>query len=182
MLLIEKYRLKAGCDRLSRGLCRSLAIAMISTAFMGFATVGAAGLDSSEVQAVVTILEELSSETGDTVFYDEEAADEWFLIDDESSKRIPAAGFTRRAWKEAFDQTMTGFIASIPRSELEEMMEEFVNRIGEITNMTPEQKQEAADALRADIGKLDAIRERGAPYQDVVSPYAQRLRKIALEN
>ncbi|MGI6852560.1 hypothetical protein [Mesorhizobium sp. 1B3] len=138
-------------------------------------------LDARDVQAVVTVLEKLASETGDTIYYDEEAAEEWFEIDDESSQLIPAAGFTRASWKEAFDQTMTGFIATIPNAEFEQMMEDFINKIAEMARMTPEQKQSAVDGLHAERGKFDAIRNRGAEYKAVVIPYAERLRKIAIQ-
>ena len=135
-------------------------------------------LESREVRTVVTVLEQLASETGSDVFYDEEAADEWYQVDDETSRFIPAAGFSRVSWKEAFDQTMTGFIASIPKAELDQMIETFASRIGEIAQMTPEQKEEAMTALREHMGKFDEIRQRGEPYQHVVAPYASRLRKL----
>lgn len=168
----------------ARGLCRgriSLTAAMLSALIYYFLVGTAGALDARDVQAIVTVLEKLASETGDTVYYDDEAAEEWFDIDDESSQLIPAAGFTRASWKEAFDQTMTGFIATIPNAEFEQMMEDFIDKIAEMARMTPEQKQEATDALRAERGHFDAIRERGAKYKDAVIPYAQRLRKIALQ-
>ncbi|HWK67971.1 MAG TPA: hypothetical protein VNS34_23860 [Rhizobiaceae bacterium] len=154
---------------------------VLSSLIYCFSAEPAMALDAREVQAVVTVLEKLASETGDTVYYDDEAAEQWFEIDDESSQLIPAAGFTRASWKEAFDQTMTGFIASIPDAEFEQMMEDFIDKIAEIARMTPEQKQTAAEGLRAERGKFDAIRNRGAKYKAVIIPYAERLRKIALQ-
>lgn len=140
----------------------------------------AAALDRQEAGQVVAILEKLVAETSSTVYYDEEAAEEWFQTDDGSLRLIPAAGFSNATWKTAFDQTMTGFIASIPSSELEQMMEAFINQFGEAAKMTPQQKEEAASLLGAQMGHFDEIRERGTPYRDIVSPYAERLKKIAL--
>lgn len=140
----------------------------------------ARALETREVEAVVTVLEQLASETGDTVYYDEDAAEEWFEIDEDTSRLIPAAGFSRASWKTAFDRTMTGFIATIPRAEMELMMEEFTDRLGEIAKMTPEQKEEANAMLRAEMGTFEAVRARGAPYRGTVAPYAQRLRKLSL--
>lgn len=173
-------------NRISRsGLRRrigriSFTATVLSSLIYYLAAQPAMALDTREVQAVVAVLEQLASETGDTVYYDDEAAEEWFEIDDESSQLIPAAGFTRASWKEAFDQTMTGFIASIPDAEFEQMMEEFIDKIAEIARMTPEQKQAAAEGLRAERGKFDAVRKQGAEYRAIVIPYAERLRKIAM--
>lgn len=159
---------------------RSKIAALLLLAGAALHALPAAALDNEEAGHVVAILEKLVTETGSTVYYDEEAAEEWFQIDDESSRLIPAAGFSRTAWKTAFDQTMTGFIAAIPQSELEQMMEDFINQFGEVAKMTPQQKEEAANLLGAQMGQFDEIRARGSPYRDVVRPYAQRLKKIAL--
>lgn len=141
----------------------------------------AAALDSREAGQVVTILEKLVTETGSTVYYDAEAAEEWFQIDDEATGLIAAAGFTRQSWKTAFDQTMTGFIASIPPSELEQLMADFINQFGEAAKMTPEQKAQAASLMGAEMGHFDGIRARGAKYQEFVSPYTPRLRRITFQ-
>lgn len=154
--------------------------AVIAAAFaFGLAATDTAALETREVEAVVTILERLSAETGKTVFFDEEAAQEWFEIDDESSQLIPAAGFTDASWKDAFDQTMAGFIATISPAELEKMMEEFADKLGEVAKMTTEQKQMVIEMLRAEMGNFDAIRERGAPYRSAVEPYAGRLKLLS---
>lgn len=140
----------------------------------------AVALDAREAEKVVTVLEKLASKKGGSVYYDEDAAEEWYQIDAESSRLIPAAGFSQKGWKQAFDQTMTGFIASIPQAELEQTVAEFIDRISEAAKMTPQQKQEARAAFREEMGKFDAIRERGARYQDIVKPFGQRLREISL--
>ncbi|MFC3209247.1 hypothetical protein [Aquamicrobium soli] len=159
-----------------------LSKAAVAAAFvLGLAVTDAAALDAREAGAVVTILEKLSAETGKTVFYDEEAAQEWFEIDDESSQLIPAAGFSDDTWKAAFDHTMMGFIASIPQAELEQMMEEFADKLGELGKMTPQQKQAAREMLRAEMGNFDAIREQGARYRSAVAPHAARLRLLSLQ-
>lgn len=156
------------------GLVLALGWALVSTV----AVPEARALDAREVEAVVTVLEKLASETGRSVFHDEDAAEEWFELDDESSRIIPAAGFSRETWKTAFDSTMTGFIASIPEAEFERMFGEFVDRIAEAGRLTAQQKQEAASILRAEMGWLDTFREQGARYEAVVGPFGGRLRRL----
>ncbi|WP_353186826.1 hypothetical protein [Bosea sp. (in: a-proteobacteria)] len=139
----------------------------------------AAALETREVEAVVTILERLSVETGRTVFYDERAAREWFEIDAESSRLIPAAGFGEASWKSAFDRTMTGFLAAIPQPELERMTRDFSDRLGK---MTPEHRQMATAMLREQVKHIDALREQGERYRPMVAPYAARLRLLSRRN
>lgn len=174
MLLSRKIRyVKAKASRLVKH------VALILAASVTLHSLPAAALDVREAGQVVMILEMLVAETGSTVFYDDEAADDWFQTDEGSSGLIPAAGFTRASWKTAFDQTMTGFIASIPQSELEQLMEGFINQFGEVTKMTPEQKAETARLMGAEMGKFDSIRAKGSKYKTYVTPYAPRLRKIS---
>ncbi|PJR92489.1 hypothetical protein CN878_23690 [Ochrobactrum sp. 695/2009] len=156
-------------------------VALLLTAGVSLQSLPAAALDDREAGQVVTILEKLVVESGSTVYYDEEAAEEWFQIDEGTTGLIAAAGFTRTTWKTAFDQTMTGFIASIPEAELEKLMDDFINQFGEATKMTPEQKAEAASLMGAEMGHFDGIRAKGAQYQDFVGPYAPRLRKITFQ-
>ena len=164
----------AGTGRLSK------LAALLLAAGVALQALPAAALDGREAGQVVAILEKLAAETGDGVYFDEEAAEEWFEIDEESSRLISGAGFTRATWKTAFDRTMTGFIASIPQAEMEKMMEDFMDAIGEVAKMTPGQKEEAMEMLRAEKGNLDSIRARGAEYREPVGPYVSRLRKVAL--
>lgn len=153
--------------------------AAIAAAFaIGLVSTNAVALEKREVEAVVTILEQLSADTGQTVFYDEEAAQEWFEIDEESSQLIAAAGFTDTSWKNAFDQTMAGFIASMPSADRDEMEEKYAGKLNE-AKMTPEQKQAAMEMLRAQLDKINAIRTRGAQYRGVVGPYAARLKLLS---
>lgn len=161
-----------------RGLASTLTVFM---AAFGFLATPAAALSVREAQAVVVVLEELTSETGDTVYYDEEAAEEWYQIDDETSQRIAEAGFTRETWKDAFDQTMLGFLASIPSSEFDQMFEEFVQKIDAMVELTDEQKQEATNAWRAQTKTLVELRRRGTQYAGTVSPYMSRLRKLTFQ-
>jgi len=152
--------------------------ALVLVFAISLAIPAAGALERREIEAVVGVLEKLTSETGNTVYYDEDAAEEWFETDEEMSELIPAAGFSRRSWKTAFDQTITGFIASVPEAEFDEMIEEFIDKVAEAGKLTPAQKREAAIALRAEMGRLDEVREQGAPYRDLVGPYGPRLRKL----
>lgn len=154
----------------------------IAAAFTFGLTIGNAdALNAREAESVVTILEQLAADTEKTVFYDDDAASEWLEIDSESSRLIPAAGFSEDSWQRAFDETMTGFIASIPRAEMERMMREFAGKLGELGQMTPELKQEVAEMLQEQMSTIDAIREQGARYQTIVAPYVERLRVLSFQ-
>lgn len=76
---------------------------------------------------------------------------------------------------------MTGFIASIPQAEMEQMMEDFMDKIGEVAKMTPQQMEEAMALLRAEKTNFNGIRARGAEYRELVSPYIPRLRNITVQ-
>lgn len=156
-----------------------LVLALVWALVCAIAVPEARALDARDVEAVVTVLEKLAAETGNSVFYDEAAAEEWFELDDGSSQIIPAAGFSRESWKTAFDRTITGFIASIPEAEFEQIFGEFIDKIAEAGKLTAQQKQEAASMLRAEMGQLDAVRKQGAPYEAVVDPFGKRLRRLA---
>lgn len=164
-----------------RFLRRLVLTVALSGLTYGMSTSAAMALSSTEAGTVVAVLEQLAAETGETVFYDEEAADEWFDMDAESSQHIAGAGFTRQSWKLAFDATMTGFIASIPEREFDQITEDFVTKIGEIAQMTESQKQEAMDALRAEFGKLHEVRNAGVAHISAVGPHMQRLRRVVLQ-
>ncbi|MEO9337798.1 hypothetical protein ABFT80_10185 [Mesorhizobium sp. SB112] len=184
MLLIRTIGQRSEPHRIDNRSPRGWLLTSTLTVFMaasGFLVTPAAALSVREAQAVVVVLEELTSETGDTVYYDEEAAEEWYQIDDETSQRIAAAGFTRETWKDAFDQTMLGFLASIPSSEFDQMFEEFVQKIDALVELTDEQKQEATNAWRDQTNSFEQFRKRGAKYAAVVSPYESRLRKLAFQ-
>ncbi|KRE07144.1 hypothetical protein ASE63_23140 [Bosea sp. Root381] len=154
-------------------------IALVAALAFAFVPTGAAALDMRKAGTVVTILERLSVESGKTVYFDEEAAAEWFEIDEEASRLIPASGFTRTSWKDAFDQTMAGFIAAIPPVELETMIDEFATRLGEAAKMTTAQKQAAREMLRAHAQALDNVRKRGEQYRDAMLPYVARMKKLS---
>jgi hypothetical protein len=153
-------------------------ILFVAGALFGVAAETAEALDAREAQAVVTVLERLVEETGGSVFYDEDAAQDWFEADDGSSRYIQAAGFSEDSWKTAFDQTMMGFIASIPRPEVEQMMESLAYRIGEISDMSAEQKQAANEMLRTQKEKMEVVRQQGAQYAVIVAPHAVRLKLL----
>ena len=157
---------------------RLVAILLVTGVLVGVSARTAEALDAREAQAVVTVLERLVDETGGSVFYDEDAAQDWFEADDDSSRHIQAAGFSEDTWKTAFDQTMMGFIASVPKRELDEMMEKFADRIGELSDMSAEQKKAANEMLRTQKEKIEVVREQGAQYAVIVAPHAVRLKLL----
>src|SRR5690606_11582531 len=81
----------------------------------------AVALESREAAIVADVLETLASERGEPVYYDEEAADDWYEFDADGDGLIPAAGFTRESWQVAYEQTLKGLVALTPQSEFDAM-------------------------------------------------------------
>lgn len=154
---------------------------LVAALALSLAPSRADALERREVEAVVTILERLSAATGKTVFFDEEAAREWFEIDEGTSRLIPASGFTGASWKDAFDQTMAGFISAIPPAELEAMVDDFAAKLDEARKMTPGQRQVVKELLHEQMRGQQEIRDNGMPYRGVVSPYFARIKSISLK-
>jgi hypothetical protein len=139
----------------------------------------AAALESAEAEAVVTILEALSPERGEQVYYDEEAAGDWFDFDAETDARIPAAGFSRESWRTAYDETLTGLMATIPDAEFEAMYAASETRINASPALDESQKRQLVAEWREELGKARALRASGVQFREVVRPIASRLRRLS---
>lgn len=131
-------------------------------------------LSSRDAAAVVDLIERLQPQFGDFA-YDEEIADEWFDEDAAAEGLIARAGFSRERWKEALGETIRGFIAAIPRTEVEAMLSGAREGIKALEALDPQQKKEALDALDEQIRALWAMRLEGAPFAETVRPHVPRL-------
>ena len=157
-----------------------LAGACLAGAWFAMAgTTPANGLEHREAQQVVAILEALHRETGRTVYFDEEAAGEWFEVDEESSRRITGAGFTSDGWKRAFDDTLTGFIAAVPEAEFDRLFDVFEEQLAALAHLSEEERQAARRVWQEQKVELRAIRAQGAAHIGAVQPYVARLKKLA---
>ncbi|WP_148916923.1 hypothetical protein [Neoaquamicrobium microcysteis] len=136
----------------------------------------ASALSSSEAGSVVEVLERLVEEHGEPVYYDEEAADEWFELDTEAL--IPAAGFSRESWRKAYGNSLKGLMASVPEAEFEAVFAGLEDNVTSIQGLTAEQKREAVSDLRAHVDRARALRAEGASHVDALAPYAERLRAL----
>lgn len=134
-------------------------------------------LSSRDAAAVVDLIERLKPQFGDFAF-DEEIADEWFDEDAAAEGLIVRAGFSRERWKAALGETIRGFIAAIPRAEVEAMLSGAREGIKRLKELDPQQKKEALDAVDEQIRALWAMRLEGALFADTVRPYVPRLRAL----
>lgn len=77
----------------------------------------AVALTTDEAEAVVGIVEQLASETGEGMVAD--AAEIFFDYDALGTNLIPAAGFDRASWVVAYDAVASGYMAVIPQEEFD---------------------------------------------------------------
>ncbi|MDW6022633.1 hypothetical protein SAZ10_12795 [Mesorhizobium sp. BAC0120] len=138
-----------------------------------------AALENAEVEAVVTILEALSPERGEQVYYDEDAAGDWFDFDAETDARIPAAGFSRESWQRAYDETLKGLMATIPDAEFDAIFAGSESRINASPALDETQKRQMIEDWREELGKARALRASGSQFREVVSPFASRLQRLS---
>lgn len=138
----------------------------------------AVALESREAAIVADVLETLASERGEPVYYDEEAADDWYEFDADGDGLIPAAGFTRESWQVAYEQTLKGLIALTPQSEFDAMFGNVEEKVAALQGLTAEQKRELAGDFMAEAERVQAYRAEGAAFAEAVRPVAGRLRAL----
>lgn len=140
----------------------------------------AIALTAHEAETVVSILEKLKADDVQ-IAYDAEAADDLFEQDDEDKKLITKAGFNQKTWKTAIDETMKGFFASIPESEITSIFDDLRKRLDASSDMTAEQKKAMREWWDEQRKQMASLREEGKPFAATVSPYAARLRKLTFD-
>jgi hypothetical protein len=166
----------------------SRAAAAVALAFALLAALSVAKFDkvalaltSREAATVVDLIEKLKTEFGDFA-YDDDEADAWFEKDVASQKLITKAGFNQKSWKTAVDETMKGFFATIPEAEIKTIFDGTRRRTESATELKAEQKKALLELIEEQRKEILALREGGRPFVDVVAPFAQRIRKLTMDN
>jgi hypothetical protein len=140
----------------------------------------ALALTSRDAATVVDLLEKLKTEFGDFA-YDDDEADEWFEKDAASQKLITKAGFNQKSWKTAVDETIKGFFATIPE-EIKTVLDGARRRTESATDLKAEQKKALLELIEEQSKEILALQEGGKPFVGVVAPFAQRIRKLTMDN
>jgi hypothetical protein len=155
---------------------RALRLAIL---LLAFAAPAAQALEPGEAEAVTRILERLSQETSDSVLIGE--ANFWFELDAEIDGLIGAAGFNEGSWRRAYDETLSGLLASIEQAEFDATIAAPVEMLAASPHLTEAQKAEILADFQVSMDELAAERAAGAAHRQVVAPYADRLRRLVFE-
>lgn len=153
-----------------------LALAIGSLAY--FHVTVALALGESEVAVVAELLEELSPERGEAIYYDEQAADDWYEYDQENGGLIEAAGFGQDDWRDSYNKVLKGLIALIPASEFDAVHAGVKERVDALQGISDEDKQQLMDEMMERKAMMQALRSEGAAYVDAVRPFSRRLRAL----
>jgi len=137
----------------------------------------ASALDKSSAEAVVTIVEQLNDDVG-PVAYDDEEADRWFESDLDSDGLIGKAGFDQSSWKEAFDETIAGYFATIPDDEIMAAYDRIRQRTQASKAVSAQQKQMLMQMIDEQVAEMGQLRSKGRAHAAIVRPLAPRLRKL----
>ena len=147
---------------------------------LAFAVSPAKALTKQEAIVVVKLMQALTPEFG-RLAYDESAADDWFEADAESEGRIAHAGFTRETWRVALGATVTGYIACLPEAEFRGKLSTIRAKAENRGSFTPEQRRAMLELVDEMTAKLEAMRQEGRVYVEIVRPLAPRLRVLMVE-
>jgi hypothetical protein len=135
----------------------------------------AAALDYPTAESVVSIMEELTEETGLRMSAD--SAANFFEYDAFSGERIPAAGFTEESWTEAYSAVAGAYMASIPSAEFEALLAAPLAQL-DAAELPEEHKQQMRDHLQGLFDAATDQRERGMADAVVVQPLVPRLKVL----
>lgn len=135
----------------------------------------AAALTPAEAEAVVTIMEQLTAEIGETMSTD--AAAIFYDYDSLDSALIPAHGFDRLGWVEAYDAVMAGYLAVIPEAEFMATFHEPLALL-EQSELPEDQKVLMRAHMDGLIAEAQAVRAAGTAHADVVRPFEHRLHPL----
>jgi len=153
-----------------------LVIALAAAAF--FHHSHALALGSGDVAVVVEVLERLVPERGEAVYYDEEAAADWYEFDQDGPQLLAAGDFTLEAWCEAYDNTLKGLIALLPEAEYGAIHAGIDEKVSAIPGLDDERRSEIIAEWHQHVARFDALRQEGRAYASVVQPFALRLRRL----
>lgn len=152
-----------------------LTLAFVLALFAGAGS--AAALDAKSAEAVVGIIERLNEDFGPVAF-DEEEADRWFESDADKQGLIGKAGFDQERWKTAFDETIAGYLATLPDDQILAGFEALRQRVGKSSAVNAEQRQYLLAEIDNQAVQLGRIRAQGAAHAAIVRPLAPRLAKL----
>ena len=138
-------------------------------ALAGFA-MPVAALDANRVGTVVTIMEKISEESGEDIYYG--AGDAFLELD--YNGYIAAAGFGEADWITTFDEVVTGYMATIPQDEFDALFRDVVAML-EASSLSDEQKAELRQDMVLHIAEAQRARESGMVHAQAVLPFADRL-------
>jgi hypothetical protein len=161
-------------------------VAASYVAFGLLALIAAAPLDRAlaltarEAEQVVSILEQLKDDDVQ-IAYDSQAADDLFEQDAEEKRLISTAGFSQAAWKQALDETMQGFFATLPDADVTSLFEDMARRLDAAPDMTDEQKKAMREWWGEQRQQIATLRTEGKPFAGIVAPLSARLKKVTFE-
>ena len=162
--------MKAFCIR---SAMRSLSVGvLLSGLSLLLATSPAISLQYREAEAVVSIVEALAADMGEGMSAD--AADIFYDYDSYGAGLIPAAGFSRDSWKQAYDAVSSGYMATIPQEEFDAIFEEPLARL-DAAGLPDDQKAMMRAHVEDLVAEAQAVRVSGLAHADVVRPLADRL-------
>lgn len=136
----------------------------------------ALALDEREATAVVEIMEAYAAASGEPVYHG--GAGEVFEYDMDGEDLIGAAGFDFDSWSIAFDDVLTGFMASIPDAQFNAIFDEPLARLDASTSLTDEQKAVIREDLEPEIAAAHEARAGGARFAAIVQPLLPRLQVL----
>lgn len=152
-------------------MMRLARIGLTSVPLLGLA-MPALALDRAEAEAVVGIVETIAADMGEGmvagaggIFYDYDAL---------GAAQIPAAGFDRSEWVDAYEAVVRGYMATIPQAEFDAMFEAPRAQL-EGSQLPEEQKAALRDHVEGLIAEAQQARQDGMAHVETVRPLADRL-------
>lgn len=133
------------------------------------------GLEQSDAETVVSLLETLAYERGEPVYMD--AADDWYEFDEEHSGLIAGAGFSLESWRRAYDETLLGYAGGIPESDIDQHIEAARTSLAEST-LTEDQKQMILEDVIHQMEQVRSAIRLGQQFTVAVAPVRDRLEAL----
>jgi hypothetical protein len=132
-------------------------------------------LTQGETEAVISIMEQLTDEIGETM--STESGDIFYDYDMMDGALIAAEGFSRESWIVAYDAVMSGYLAVIPEAQFLATFEEPLALL-EASELPEDQKAMMREHVDGLMTEALEIRHAGAAYAELVRPHEQRLQVL----
>jgi len=159
--------------RILQGAALALAVGAVSSSLtFVLSPLPALALDVRQAEAVVSVMEVLTSDMGEGMMTD--AADIFYDYDLLGAELIAAAGFDRAGWIEAYDAVAAGYMATIPQDEFDAIFEEPLAML-ESSALPEDQKVMMREHVNGLVAEAQTVREGGMAYADTVRPFENRL-------